>query len=132
MFRAVLEFTRQLFLEKDNQFAEDSKKPTKVFLGSATFGSVSFEYPRNYSGYVIENDNQDTPIDGYFHPDIVPGTGNASTSYALRLRVVSVSYDGVLKNFDQYVQTGKSKVSPFRAAKVPQSLGSLRGGGLAF
>ncbi len=110
---------------KDNQFAEDSKKPTKNYQSSATFGSVSFDYPRTYSGYVVEtNTDSSKPVDGYFHPNIVPSITDDSVSYALRINVVSTTYDSILKTYAQNIKIGTVKAAPFRAAKVPQTLGT--------
>lgn len=109
---------------KDNQFAEDSKSPVKTYNGSATYGDVSFTFPRTYSAYVIEKDSDQSPIDGYFHPNIVPNISDNTVSFGLRVRVVGQSYDSILKTFDNSVKTGKVSVTAFRADKVPQTLGS--------
>ncbi len=109
--------------EKDNQFAEVLKSPVKTFYGSATYGSVSFEYPKTYSAYVVETTTGETPVDGYFHPNVVPGITTAGIAFALRYQVVGRSYAEVLKSFDQLVKTNKITVKPFRAAKVPNTLG---------
>jgi hypothetical protein len=109
--------------KKDNEFAEASKSPVKSYQGSATYGSVAFTYPKTYSAYVIEKDNASAPIDGYFHPNIVPSIDGTSASFALRLNVVNKSYEQELKSYDSLVKAGKVKVTAFRAAKVPQALG---------
>src|SRR3990172_3609611 len=55
----------------EKEFAEREKSPYKTFKGSATYGSVTFNYPKTWSGYV-EEDNTSSPINGYFFPGIVP------------------------------------------------------------
>ena len=108
---------------KDNEFAEASKSPVKVYQASSTFGSVSFEYPKTYSAYVIDKGSSST-VDGYFHPNVVPYIDDTAVSFGLRFKVVSESYASVLKSFDTYIKGGKTKVSAFRAAKVQQTLGT--------
>lgn len=115
---------KQAETAKDNQFAEASKSPVKAFQGSSTYGNVNFEYPKTYSAYVVEKNSDSSPIDGYFHPNIVPSVTADGVSFAIRFRVVGESYSSVLKGYDTYVKSGKAKVSAFRAAKVPQALGS--------
>jgi len=121
---AVEVATKEVETKKDNEFAEASKSPVKNYAGSATYGSVNFEYPKTYSAYVVEKNSETSPIDGYFHPNVVPSTGDDNVKYAVRIRVIGSSYASVLKGFDQFVKSGKAKVSPFRAAKVPETLGS--------
>jgi len=121
---AVEVATKQTETKKDNEFAEASKSPVKAFLGSSTYGSVNFSYPKTYSSYVIEKTADTYPIDGYFHPNTVPSTSDDSVKFGLRIRVVGTSYSQILKGYDQSVKTGKVKVSAFRADKVPQTLGS--------
>lgn len=120
--KAVAVAEQKISSQKDNEFAEKLKLPYKTFKGSETYGSVSFQYPNTWSGYV----NQTTTstnliIDGYFYPDIVPGAGS---TYALRLQVVNQSYSQVLAQFESKVKNGKSTLKAFRASKVPDKLGS--------
>lgn len=115
---------KQTETAKDNEFAEASKSPVYTFRGSATFGSVSFDYPKTYSAYVVEKDTNSNPVDAYFHPSIVPDVNDSSVSFGLRYKIVSDPYVTVLSSFDSYVKAGKTTVAPFRAAKVPQTLGS--------
>lgn len=109
--------------EKDKQFLEDEKRPTKPYTGPATFGSVQIEYPKTWSAFITESGQGGTPIDGFLHPNFVPGT-QSGTQFALRLEVVQRTYDDVLKQFDSKVRQGKVSVSPFRAENVPDVLGA--------
>lgn len=108
---------------KDAEFVEAEKKPTKAYKGPSTFGSVELEYPKTWSAFITESGQGNTPIDGYLHPNFVPGT-QSGTQFALRLEVVQRTYDDVLKQFDSKVRQGKVAVSPFRAEHVPDVLGA--------
>jgi len=44
-----------------------AKAPFKTFTGPATYGSVSFSYPKTWSAYVDQSVT-DEPINGYFFP----------------------------------------------------------------
>src|SRR5438105_635789 len=68
------------------QFDEQSKSPFKTFHGSATYGSITFNYPKSWSAYV-DTTNQSEPVNAYFHPNEVPGT-QSKTAYALRLELL--------------------------------------------
>lgn len=109
--------------EKDKQFLEDEKRPTRPYTGPSTFGSVQIEYPKTWSAFITESGTGGTPIDGYLHPNFVPGV-QSGTQFALRLEVVQRTYDDVLKQFDSKVRQGKVSVSPFRADNVPDVLGA--------
>src|SRR5438105_1988355 len=50
------------------QFDEKYKSPYKVFHGSSTYGTISFNYPKTWSAYVDET-NSSEPINAYFYPE---------------------------------------------------------------
>lgn len=104
---------------KDNQFAEEAKQPLKTYITPTTFGSVVIKYPRTWSAYVDES-GSDNPIDGYFHPNFVPGL-QSNTTFALRLQVVSNAYSDEL---GQFKDNGSDvSIRPYRAPKVRGTLG---------
>ena len=106
--------------KKDTAFAEAEKSPVKTYSGPATFGTVVFNYPRSYSGYVISSSS--TPLDGSFYPGVVPGN-DQTIAFALRVQVTSSDYNTLVKEFDSSIKEGKVTVKPFRAAKVNGTLG---------
>ncbi len=106
--------------KKDIDFATKEKSPVKTYAGSPTYGTVVFDYPKTYSGYVVSNDS--TPLKGIFYPNVVPGD-DTSTAYALRVEVVNTAYDSLAKSFDSDVKSGRLTAKPFRAVKVPTTLG---------
>src|SRR3989344_5855630 len=93
--------------ELQKTFAEQEKQPVKAYKGSTTYGTVSFHYPRTWSGYVDET-NSSVPINGYFHPNIVPGV-QSKTAYALRVQLVNTDYSSVVKQHDAQVKDGSAK-----------------------
>jgi type II secretory pathway pseudopilin PulG len=76
--------------ELKKQYDQEAKNPYKTYQGSPTYGSISFKYPKTWSAYIDET-SPSQPINGYLHPDIVPGT-TGLTAYALRVELVSASY----------------------------------------
>lgn len=109
--------------EKDKEFQEKEKQPTKPYKGPSTFGSVEFNYPKTWSAHIDENGGGNAPINGYLHPDFVPGL-KSGTAFALRVEVITDSYDSELKRFESKVKSGKVTVTPFRAERVPDVLGA--------
>jgi hypothetical protein len=101
------------------QFDQAAKSPYKAYRGSSTYGSVTFAYPKTWSAYVDES-NSSEPINGYFHPNIVPGT-QSNTAYALRLELLSTPYDQVVKQATQ--KTGSSP--PVAKAYVPPKMAKV-------
>lgn len=110
--------------EKDKEFTEKEKSPVKQYISPATYGSIGIQYPKTWSAFVNETSTGNTPIDGYFHPNFVPGL-QSGTSFALKFTVVNQAYDLVLKQFDGKVKSGKVRVSAYRAPKVKEVLGSI-------
>lgn len=115
------------------KFAEETKNPLKTFVGPSDFGSVTFQYPKTWSGYVIQETvaGGDLPLDGYFHPDVVPNVDLPTSVFALRVSVVSEPYSEVLESFSSLVEDGKVTVSPYKLAKVDGVVGSRIEGELA-
>ncbi len=114
---------QQTSTQKDTEFTKKEKSPVKEYKGPATYGSVVIQYPKTWSAYVSESGTGNTPLDGYFHPNFVPGI-QSDTAFALRVTVVNQPYDTVLKQFDGKVKSGKIKVSAYRAPQVKDVLGS--------
>ena len=108
---------------KDAAFAEAAKSPVLTYHGPSTYGSVAISYPRTWSGYVADTRTSSPFVDGYFYPGVVPDTQDLSSVYALRVQVVDSSYSSVLNQFSSFVKQGVTKVSPYKAAKVPSIIG---------
>lgn len=98
------------------QYDTLSKQPYKAYKGSPTFGSISFNYPKNWAAYIDETGTVE-PVDGWFYPDQVPGT-QGKTAFALRLELVNTAYSDVLTNFSSQVQAGTAKASAYVPPKL--------------
>ncbi len=119
----LLTETKKIEAQKTAEYAEKDKSPVKSYIGPTTFGSVAFNYPKNYSAYIIENaSNSGTAIDGFLHPNFVPKDDKA-VSFALRFQLISTSYDTTVKSYDSLIKTAKVTARPFISAKVPDVLG---------
>ncbi|MEX2007102.1 MAG: hypothetical protein WD877_02990 [Candidatus Saccharimonadales bacterium] len=109
-------------LEKD--FAEQSKSPHKTYKGSATYGSVTFDYPKTWSAYVASS--VDTPLDAYFHPDFVPAV-DAESSYALRVEIVDDEYSQVVEEFSSAIEEGSLTARAYISPKMQNASGAQPG-----
>jgi len=115
---AKAEAKQKVELEAD--FAEREKSPNRTFQGSATYGTITFNYPKTWSGY-IDQSNSNEPINGYFFPDIVPSINRSSstpTAFALRVELISTDYAQVVKQFDSQNQQGKLKAAAYVPPKM--------------
>ena len=108
--------------EKDKEFLEKEKVPHKKYVAPSISGSVSVEYPKTWAAFITEGKNS-KPLDGYLHPDFVPGTASG-TAFALRIELVERSYDAELRQHESKVRSGKVAITPFRAEQVPDVLGA--------
>ncbi len=104
------------------KFAEEAKNPLKKYIGPAAFGSVVVEYPKTWSSYVAEEESQ--PLNGYFHPDFVPSAVNQGNTFALRVELVTQSYDQVLQQYASQTQQQAVKITPYSLPKVPSIVGA--------
>lgn len=111
--------------QKDLEFLEKEKQPFKTYTGPAAYGSLTFQFPKTWSGLVTESakTGDKTPVDGYFTPGFLPGIGLATTAYALRVQINSVAYEQVLSAFNGPATSGKVKVTPYKPDKVTGALG---------
>jgi hypothetical protein len=114
---------QQTSTAKDKEFIEKEKTPLKEYKGPAAFGTLSIQYPKTWSAFITESEKSNTPVDGYLHPNFVPGV-QSGTDFALRIKVVSKQYAEELKQYESKVKQGKVKISPYTAPKVGGVLGS--------
>ncbi len=98
------------------QFEEESKNPTKNYIGPSTYGSVTFSYPKTWSAYVDESSTSQ-PINGYFHPDKVPGL-QSKTAFALRIELLNTSYSSELQKYNSQIKAGVLKAAAYVPPKM--------------
>lgn len=120
---AVDEAVAQSREEQEAEFIEREKEPFKTYQGPSQFGSVSITYPKTWSVYVNESGKGNTPVDGYMHPNFVPGI-DSGISFALRFEVLESPYDKELDKYSNVVKRGTARVSPVKLDKVPSVAGS--------
>lgn len=116
--KAVAIAQQETSTAKDAEFLQKEKSPLREYKSAQAAGSISIQYPKTWSAFVTEKADGDDPVDGYFHPGFVPGT-DSGTDFALRVKVVSTPYADYLKQFEGKVKSGKVKISPFKAPKLP-------------
>ena len=85
------------------KFAEEAKLPTIQFTGPPDLGSVKFNYPKTWSGFVSSNANG--AYQAYFQPGLVPPI-STNTQYALRVSILGVPYDAILATFQNLMTNG--------------------------
>lgn len=108
------------------KYAEEAKKPLKTFVGPSDYGSVTVQYPKTWSGYVVQETSSsgDQPLDGYFHPDVVPNVAEDTNVFALRVSIVSQPYSEVLESYSNSVGDGGVTVAPYKLPLVGSVVGS--------
>jgi hypothetical protein len=119
---------------KDAAFAEAEKNPLKTYSGPEAYGSVVLQYPKTWSGYVVDSstggDSSDTLLDGYFYPGVVPSTAGQGSVFALRLQVLGKSYTETVKDLSQPSSDEPRTVEPYVLPKVPKAVGVKVNGSL--
>ncbi len=103
--------------KKDAEFVEKEKLPTKTYNSPGAYGSISFDYPKTWSGYMIEKDTTQEQLNGYFHPNLVPDVAG-DTKFALRMQVIDKRYAEVIKSYASKIKTGKISSGAYTAPNV--------------
>jgi hypothetical protein len=107
------------------QYAEEVKQPLKSHVGPDDSGAVTIAYPKTWSAYIVEHTgNTGTPMNNYFHPDVIRDVSESKNVYALRVQVVKTTYSQVMNSFNGEVKSGKVTVNPYKLPKVPSVTGS--------
>jgi hypothetical protein len=106
---------------KDKQYAEAAKLPFKTYTGPEETGTLSLQYPKTWSGYVVSSTTSgNAALEGYFNPNIVPSVQDQSSIFALRISVVDSAYSDVLQSLQD--QQGAT-ITPYALPKVPKAVG---------
>jgi hypothetical protein len=111
--------------EDADAYAEESKNPLKTHVGPDSFGSVTVQYPKTWSAYVIEhNDNSGVAMNNYYSPDVVRDVAAANNAYALRVRIVNTTYNQMVNQYKGLSDIKKVTVTPYKLPKVPSIIGA--------
>ena len=106
-------------------FQKQSESPYLSYNGPAIFGSLSFNYPRNWSGYVLgaSDSTQTSLLDGYFYPGILTSVDDTSaTNFAFRVNISSSDYATTLGGLTTDPTT--VKIVPYSLPNVPSVIGT--------
>ena len=98
------------------QFAEQSKSPYLTFTGPPVYGSITFNYPRTWNGYVDQTGTTD-PLVGFFYNGIVPPE-QTGVNFPLKLSLLGDDYTTVINSFNQNIQSGDVKASAYIPPKM--------------
>lgn len=101
--------------ELERKFDEEAKKPNTTYKGPVSYGSVAFDYPKTWSAYVSEGESE--LINGYFHPQIVPGT-DSDTAFALRVELVNSPYAQTVEQYESDISSGNLKARAYVPPKM--------------
>ena len=104
--------------QKDDQahFEEEEKKPNRSYQGPSDMGSVRFNYPKTWSGYIAKSN--DSGLEVYFNPLMVSTVNPDVTPYALRIEVSNDNYADVLDDYQGLVEDGVATASTIIIGKT--------------
>ena len=80
------------------------RSPIYTFTGPEDFGSVSFDYARNWSVYV-DKDGDGSSYQAYLNPVSVPPI-SSSQQFALRVTIENKDYDSAISSYQSKVRSG--------------------------
>lgn len=106
---------------KDAEFAEEEKNPFKRYIGSETYGTLSFDFPKSWSVYEVDN-TSNAILNFYAHPNSIPGLEN-DVNFAFRVQILDSPYESEAGRLQSAADNGSVAVEPFRAENVPSELG---------
>jgi hypothetical protein len=106
------------------KYAEEIKQPYDSYIGPAAFGNISVNYPKTWSAYVVENERGSTPVAGWFNPKTVPSVTNQDNNFALRVELVTSTYQAILDQAKPRLDKGTATIQPYTLPKVPSVVGS--------
>lgn len=93
------------------KFAEREKEPRREFAAPDDYGRLSFTYPKTWSVYVdkdpVANTTGGKDYLAYLHPVVVPPVDVRDQQFAVRVSILSQSYDAYITKFDRLVKDGK-------------------------
>jgi hypothetical protein len=120
---AVAQAVKEEDIKKDAAYAEAEKSPFKTYKGPEAYGSLSFQYPKTWSTYVVQDDRSQTNLAGYMNFDIVPNIASKDVQFALKFTVLDQTYNDVVKSFDSLIQAKSVQASAYQAPKVAGTAG---------
>lgn len=119
---AVAKSNEELDAKKEADFAEREKQPLRTYDGPAAYGSLTIKYPKTWSVYVDETGKGGNPVDGFMHPNFVPGI-KSGNNFAVRFAVLERDYASQVKQFDNGVKKGTVKAKAYTSPSDPNNVG---------
>lgn len=97
---AAVEKAKKEQSDKDQEiFDEKEKDPLTEFKGPSDLGRVTFSFPKTWSVYIDDDGSSSGEYSAFFNPGAVASVQDNNNKYALRLEIVSRSYDQVLQQY---------------------------------
>lgn len=118
---AVEEAKEQQSKDDEEHFNEEEKKPNRSYQGPSDMGSVRFNYPKTWAGYIAQSDKNGLQV--YFSPLLVPTVNAGVTTYALRVLVTNDSYADVIDDYQSLVEDGVATASTITIGKTDDFAG---------
>ena len=99
------------------QFDEQSKQPVQTYTGPSTYGSVKYNYPKTWDGYV-DTTNDGNPIVGFYYQGTPPLQNDVGILYSLRVELLNADYASTVTTYTSQVKQGRITATPY----VPPSM----------
>ncbi len=109
----------------DTKYQNEAKSPNKTYLSPSASGSVKIVYPKTWSAYIVESQQNANPVNAYFYPNFVPDVANQANIFSLRMQVLNVPYAQTMDQFTGQLSGGEIKIAAFIPKNVPSVTGSL-------
>ena len=94
-------------------YEERNKLPYASFTGPSDYGSISFEYPKNWSVYVDKDGTKNTDYVAYFAPSEVSPVSDKASRYALRFQILNRQITSVQSAYETKLKNGKLTAKAF-------------------
>lgn len=101
--------------EGQQEFDDYLAQKTRTFESSSNFGSVKFEYPKEWSVYNDIDGGKDTSTyTAYFSPGVIaPVVKEHAFLHALEVRIYKATFDTVRDEYKHQIEDGLVKIEDF-------------------
>ena len=126
---AVSQANNKLAAQLNATFQANNNSTVTSYTGPSQYGSVVISYPKSWSGYVDTTGSN--PLEAYFNPGVVPSINDQNSIFALRVEVITDSYNNQLALYtsQQNNQQGPSlTITPYTLKNVSNVVGVIISG----
>ena len=99
----------------NKKIADAAKEPNQEWTGPVDYGSISFQYPKNWSVYVAKDGENSSDYEAYFNPRSLSALTDTNSRYALRFIIRNRQYADITKTYQNKVKTNKMTSQTFSA-----------------